>query len=183
MKQLEVDLFRPPSHVRLVTTHTLPLAVWMDGSSHKACGSGDAELVAVYSPVSQKPLILDWKSLGKSTDATRTLIRVAGDSVTGKSWRLDYIPTLVLMAFWISMALLWLLKLEVGLRLVLCGTRGPGLPSCRRGLRHLATCPMLNTRRSEWSKHTTDYPQLTLSDSRAAQYVVNVELNVGLAPN
>ena len=46
-------------------------------------GSGDAELVAVYSPVFQKPLIIDWKSLGKSPDAS-TLIRVAGDSVTGK---------------------------------------------------------------------------------------------------
>ena len=46
-------------------------------------GSGDAELVAIYSPVFQKPLIIDWKSLGKSPDAS-TLIRVAGDSVTGK---------------------------------------------------------------------------------------------------
>ena len=69
--------------MRLVTTHKIPLAVLMDGSSHKGGGSGDAELVAIYSPVFQKPLIIDWKSLGKSPDAS-TLIRVAGDSVTGK---------------------------------------------------------------------------------------------------
>ena len=33
VKQLEVDLFRP--QMRLVTTHKIPLAVLMDGSSHK----------------------------------------------------------------------------------------------------------------------------------------------------
>jgi hypothetical protein len=77
---VETDVIKPT--IELVLKHKLPFSTILDGSSTKAGGRKEAEVVFMYHPLVEKPFAVDWVPMNYHPNALK-LVEIVRSSITG----------------------------------------------------------------------------------------------------